>query len=122
VGALPTPSASLRQPRVGWRRLPAEALATVGQLYACGLRLAGHLTIKPGEIINGNHSSIRAEMAASETAKDHPAEIKNCQQKRPTGPSDAAEHKAPTSPVSGRSKPGRTSTPRAYVIGGKHEK
>jgi len=99
-----------------------RSLSVVGSICACGLRLAGHLTIKPGEIINGNHSSIRAEMAASETAKDHPAEIKNCQQKRPTGPSDAAEHKAPTSPVSGRSKPGRTSTPRAYVIGGKHEK
>jgi hypothetical protein len=60
-------------------------------------------------------------VATCEAAKAHTAEIKDCQQERPTGPADAAEHKAPINLISARSEPGRTSTPRAFVIGGKHD-
>jgi hypothetical protein len=68
-----------------------------------------------------NHSSIRAEVATCEAAKAHTAKIKNRQQEGPTGPPNAAEHKVLVNPVSGKSEPGRTSTPRAYVMGDKHD-
>ena len=110
VGALPTPSASLRQPRAGWRRLPTEASAKVGLNFH--LRATAGRPFKPsteGGICNDNHSSIRAEMAASEATKAHTAETSDPKQEEATASADSAEPVALNDLLPGRQSCGISS-------------
>jgi len=63
-----------------------------------------------------------AAVVAEQVAETCRAETEIRKQEGSPGLADPAEHKAPISPVSEPSEPARTSTPRAYVIGGKHDK
>jgi hypothetical protein len=91
VGALPTPSASLRQPHVGWRGLPTAASAKVGLTFR--LQATAGRPIKPSTrgAHNENHSAVRAEVATREATKACTAKTENRQQEGPTGPPNPAE-------------------------------
>ena len=62
-----------------------------------------------------------AAVVAEQVAETCRAETAIRKQEGSTGPADSAEHKAPINPVSEPSEPARTSTPRAYLIGGKND-
>ena len=117
VGALPTPSASLRQPRAGWRRLPTEASAKVGlnfYLHATAGRPINHQTRGAH---HDNHSSIRAEVAAGEAAKAHTAETNNRKQEEATASANSAEPDALNDLLSGRQSCGIPSAVASVIPG-----